>query len=588
MPDSSIPTRRADASRPLGEARRLSITSRSLVVLTLVVIAVATWLPRLRGPLDLRWDSGAYYILGTSLAEGKGYRLLNEPGEIEAVQYPPLLPVMVAVYQWMLGTGDPMVVGHWFRLSFFLMFAIYAVASYLLLERYLPAAYAFLAIVISMLHLSAMFLSDLLSPELPFALVSVLFVLCNDKKVSRIRPLLAGVLAIAAYLLRTAGVALLFAWVGESLLRRDLKRAAVRCMVAVLPIVGWQVYIAHVQATASYLHPSYPYQRADYLFYNVSYASNLSLRDPLRPELGKASRAAILHRVLGNMTRIPRSLGEAVSADRTYWQRLLLSRLPEVRPFRSARLDYVIATVVLTVLGALVIGGLAIQLARHQWVITLYVIAYLGSVSLTPWPAQWMRYWWPLSPFLLLALLQCCFTLRDVLSSLLPSPARRVLTYFPSALLCLLLLVESLTLAHSYGKSRGHVVLSDGHGRSVQFTLFFYDEAYRELDEALTWLKTRARPDDTIVAAMPHWVYLVTHAKTVMPPFESDPATTQALLDAVPARYVIIDATAIEISAMMRRSLTRVVEASPARWKEVFSGRSGGTFIYEREGESGR
>src|SRR5215510_16251674 len=103
-------------------------------------------------------------------------------------------------------------------------------------------------------------LSDLLSPELPFALVSVLFVLCNDKKVSRIQPLLAGVLAIAAYLLRTAGVALLFAWVGESLLRRDLKRAAVRCMVAVLPIVGWQVYIAHVQATASYSHPVYPYQ----------------------------------------------------------------------------------------------------------------------------------------------------------------------------------------------------------------------------------------------------------------------------------------------------------------------------------------
>lgn len=60
--------------------------SRSVIVLSPIVIAVASWLPRFHGPLDLRWDSGAYCILGTSLAEGKGYRLLNEPGEIEAVQ----------------------------------------------------------------------------------------------------------------------------------------------------------------------------------------------------------------------------------------------------------------------------------------------------------------------------------------------------------------------------------------------------------------------------------------------------------------------------------------------------------------------
>ena len=29
-----------------------------------VALAVALWLPRLRGPLDLRFDAGVYYILG--------------------------------------------------------------------------------------------------------------------------------------------------------------------------------------------------------------------------------------------------------------------------------------------------------------------------------------------------------------------------------------------------------------------------------------------------------------------------------------------------------------------------------------------
>ncbi len=57
-----------------------------------------------------------YYVLGTSLAEGKGYRLLNEPGEIQANQYPPLLPLIIAAHQIVLGTSDPHVVGPWLRL----------------------------------------------------------------------------------------------------------------------------------------------------------------------------------------------------------------------------------------------------------------------------------------------------------------------------------------------------------------------------------------------------------------------------------------------------------------------------------------
>jgi hypothetical protein len=584
----TTPAIRSNSSRSERPPRSLSIKGRAGIVLALIFLGVASWLPRLHGPLDLRWDSGSYYILGTSLAEGKGYRLLNEPGEIEAVQYPPLLPWMVAAHQWVLRTSDPMIVGHWLRVSFLLMYLAYTVASYVLLERFLPIPYAFIAVIISMLHLFAMFLSDLLSPELPFALASVLFVLCNRQKSARIYPLLAGVLAIAAYLLRTAGVTLLLAWVGESLLQRDFKRAAVRCLVAALPIVGWQAYIAHVQAGASYANPSYPYQRADYLFYNVTYASNLSLRDPLRPELGKVSPTDVLRRVLGNVTRLPRSLGEAISADRGYWRGLLLARLPGIRNLGSGAPGYLAATMFLSILGALIIGGVILQLVRREWVTALYVMAYLGIVSLTPWPLQWMRYWWPLTPFLLLALLQCCLALRDLLRSALPSQAKRVVAYFPPVLLAVVLLIESLTVVDAYEKARGDVVLLDRQGRPVQFRLFFYDEAYRELDEALTWLRACMQPDDVIAVAMPHWAYLVTHAKTVMPPFESDPVKTQALLDAVPVRYIVMDTTDIDVSRTMHRSTARVFEAFPARWKEIYSGRTGRVAIYERQGRSGR
>ena len=45
----------------------------------IIIIAVSLWLPRFSGPIDLRYDASVYYLLGTSLAAGHGYRIESEP-----------------------------------------------------------------------------------------------------------------------------------------------------------------------------------------------------------------------------------------------------------------------------------------------------------------------------------------------------------------------------------------------------------------------------------------------------------------------------------------------------------------------------
>ena len=88
---------------------------------------ILLWLPRLSGPIDLRWDAGVYYLLGSSLATGHGYRILSEPGSPEAVQYPPLLPGIVALYARAFGSIDPAVIGPWLRLSYAALFLVYGI-----------------------------------------------------------------------------------------------------------------------------------------------------------------------------------------------------------------------------------------------------------------------------------------------------------------------------------------------------------------------------------------------------------------------------------------------------------------------------
>ncbi len=146
-------------------------------VAVVVAVALLVWLPRLSGPIDLRWDAGVYYLLGTSLASGHGYRIPSEPGAPKALQYPPLLPAIIALHERALDSTDPAIVAPWLRKTYAGLFLGYAFAVLALARRHLPTGFAVVATVLVLLYSETIFFSDLLYAELPFALVSVLFAL---------------------------------------------------------------------------------------------------------------------------------------------------------------------------------------------------------------------------------------------------------------------------------------------------------------------------------------------------------------------------------------------------------------------------
>jgi hypothetical protein len=549
--------------RPTSRFRTDTVLSLVLLVLVMVI-----WLPRFSGPIDLRWDAGVYYVLGTSLAEGKGYRLLNEPGEIEAVQYPPLLPLIVAAHQRVLGTSDPIIVGHWLKLSFFLVFNAYIFTIYVMLRNYLPWKYAFLATFVSLFNLHTNFMSDLCSPEILYGFATTSFVLLYDRSNSRrLYSILAALSVIISYVLRTLGIALLTACIAESFLKGEFKKAAVRLTLALIPILCWQSYISFVEARKGYNNPIYEYQRADYLFYNVSYAKNMWLKDPFSPELGHASFEDMTYRFLQNLTRIPANLGGTISAPKRFWvaqwvwlkERLAL-HLPTLWPAYFAPIF----------LGCLILGGIGLQLASRQWIIPLYILIYLAGICLTPWPEQFQRYMAPLTPFLALSLFKFLLAVKDQSYKLLLVRRKVAGLVFLSSIVPLMLIQQSLALFLLYTKLHQKVVYDDQDGKKVEYRLFFYSGPYQALDVGLDWLKKQAKPGDVVAATMPQWVYLRTGLKTVMPPFEANPVRAQNLLDSVPVRYVILDELEVE-GNFTGKYASPLMQNSPEGWKRVYA-----------------
>jgi hypothetical protein len=544
---------------------------------TVGALVLLTWLPRLDGPIDLRWDGGVYYVLGTSLASGAGYRLLNEPGEITANQYPPLFPAVIALHERIVGTSDPTEVGRRLRLTFLVMSIGLGIALYALFRRHMGPGFAIVAAAVCMLHTSMVFVSDIGFAELPFTVVTVLFFLVETRnEPSWPREFVAGLLAVAAFLLRTAGVALLVAWVIGGLLRRRPLVAAVRLAFVVPFVFGWQIFTAAVEREPAYGAPSYAYQRADYLFYNVRYARNVTLRNPDRPDLGHLSTIGLAGRLVRNLLTAPRYAAETVSAVRDDWRRLWerLSRLPVVgRLFHLGLVD-----VGLFLLGGFVLAGLARQLSVGDHVMPLYVLLYVAAVCLTPWVFSG-RYWIPLAPMMIVGLTYLATWAREVI---VPHDRPVLRRWGPGLVLgglCLVLAVQVTSLRRFYREQHQAVSYRDLEGRTVSYRLFYYRDTYRALDDAIDWLREDAPPDAIVAASMPHWVYLRSGLKSVMPPFELDPPTALRLLESVPVRYLVVDG---RTGSFTREFGLPAVALAPDRWESVFEDVEGEVEVFRR------
>ena len=557
-----------------------------------VVLAatLALWAPRLRGPVDLRYDAGVYYSTGSALLEGRGYVIPSEPGAAAEIQYPPALPTVAAAVQRAAGTTDAAAGGHAMRLLYLVLTVLYTTAVYALARRYLPPVWSGFAALLTALHTNTVFLSDLMQAELPYALVTALFLVAVAPPPGRrwrsapaptlrwLPELLAGL----AFLVRTAGVALLGAWVLDLLLRRQWRRAALAAVLAAAVVGAWQLYAGRAQAARLRERPAYAYQYAPYQFYNVSYATNLAYVDPFKPELGRLTAPQFAARTVANARAVLPKLGELVTADAGWW----VARVMWEASFWG-RARYWITSRATLFFAALALAGLAVLADRGAWIVPLYALASLVLIVVTPWPGQFWRYLAPLMPLFTIATAVSLDAVARLLARALARtramPGGRLAGsawWLPSAgVAALMLAVQTYTLRELTSEWSA-VEYRGRDGRPVRYRLFYYDELWRKHDKAIDWVAQHAPRGSVVVTTTPHWLYLRTGLRSVMPPYEADPARANELIASVPARYLILDSLKfLDVSA---RYVAPVLTRYPEQWRLVFAGDSGGgSSVYE-------
>lgn len=533
-----------------------------------MLVAVLLWLPRLTGPIDLRYDAGVYFLLGISLAEGHGYRIPSEPGQLEAVQYPPALPALVALHAKIFRTTDPVALGRWLRRTYFVFFVVFAASTLALARTQLAEGWAALAACLCLLQLNTYLMSDLLFSELPFALTSVALIirLIKPGSSSQRHEAMGFALASLGFLLRSAGIALLAAWIGDAVLRRQWRLVALRTLLSLVPFGLWQAHVAKVRAAPEYQQPAYAYQRAPYQFYNVTYAENVSLVDPFRPELGKVTPQVLASRFFANVAVMPSALGEAVSTTFGFW-RWGLNDLQDAT-LSSRPLPEGLVRIPLYVLAALACAGLIVIAARKHWALPLFVAGSVALVCATPWPGQFSRYLSPLAAFLTIATVVGALWIQHLAQNARSVGLRRSVFAFLCALVFLTAAVQGFTLVQVFLRYR-YDPRMPAFGKPGQHRVFYHDRTWSAWENAVTWIGQHTPADAVVCTVAPHLCYLWTGRRAVFPPMEGNAGLARRLLEAVPVSYLIVD----ELSFLdITRLYGEPAVASPSSgWRVVYS-----------------
>ena len=543
-------------SRPVVDIRTSATTvlSHRLVACLLVgVAALAFWWARGDGPIDLRWDGGAYYLLGTSLERGDGYRILSEPGNLPSSLHPPLVPAIVALHQFALQTADPVVVGQALRFTLGFCSAAYAMAVFLLLSASLPLALSVVVTLVGVLQPQYVYFSDCLYAEGLFGLLTVLFFVVRQWRRDALGFVLCAVCAVLAYEARTAGIALLAAWAVDHALRKEYRRALAAVVVSAVVVTSWNGWIKAVESSPEYRQPAYAYQTEAWLYFNVSYARNLlTYFNPWRPALGPLTPSGFVSRVTANLKVLPQNVGQAVSG---WWT-----------PRRLA-----------IPLAALVLCGLLL-LARRQPALVAYVALSFAAICATPFQKQFVRYLLPLYPFLALAMFTFLARVPARVRLRWPALPQALVAAVPWAVLAVVVpraTIEALELYASHRQQVSYVQ----HGRPISYRLFYYGPESVDFDAALDWLDGHAAPGDVLAAGDPQWAHLRTGRRTVLPPFELDGRKGQRLIDSVPVKYLIESTYPAYL-----RFTTPLLAANPQAWRQVWRGPNGMVVIHERVG----
>ena len=450
----------------------------------LLIILAIYWL-RLNTVAGLMVDDAWYIVLAKALASGEGFRLISSASTPIQPLYPPAFPAVLSLLVHFT-PEFPQNVLFLKAVSIAAMMGVGALTYvYLYAHRRRSKEVAFLiAIAVTITPAFVFLATSTVMSECFFTLCQLAAIVvvhraaeAQDERTGRKNAILAGILAAATMLVRSAGVALVASAVLWLLMQRRSRRAALFAVIVVACVLPWTVY-----ARANAPTPAEQALHGGAVVYD--YVDQLSMRWAGAPVFGRITAADLSKRIQTNLLDIfARCVGGIFVPGLL---RTASESGEEVISLTTRGMGGAETMVISLLLTAAVLVGYVRSVREGLSVAEFLVPLTLAIVVL--WPYWSFRFVLPLTPFLLLYLTRGFQFLTPRASTI--------------ALVCVIGL-------HGYDHAR-YIVRAQSGGDISWLT------QAGEVDGVLDWIKRGGLPDDgVLVTTNPGLVYLRTGRKAI-------------------------------------------------------------------------
>ncbi len=479
-----------------------------MLVITTVLFA-STYIYVFDKKLDLNGDNANYYMLGKALAAGEGYVNINSITKSPNNHFPPGYPAIISGLVSIFGDSVAVI-----KLFNGLLFLLTLIALYfLILKLTSSTSTAVISLLLLLVNGHLLRYSTMIMTEIPFLFFSVSAILAflrlNYEKVIWKDPWLyiTVVLLIIAFYIRSSGVALL----GGILL----------CL---LIIKRWQHALLIL---ISFILLASPWQIRSQILGGSSYAKQLVMVNPYRPEMGRANIGDFVDRFGNNVSRYISK--EIPSTIFSFYK-------PNYRE-TSSSIEWLLGLVII----ALVFYGMW-KLKKYKFLIMAYLAGTFAILFL--WPDVWVgvRFLLPAVPFLIISMVN---GVQCLLVILVPLRAQKILIWLP-----ILLIIPFLPLLkplHEKAKAK----------LSANWANYF---------ALAKWADDKLDQNTVIACRKPMLFYLYANTYTVNYKYTED---DQELIDNLVDKqvdYVILDQLGFSSTY---RYLLPAIQNNPGRFKLI-------------------
>ena len=415
-------------------------------------------------------DDGLYLVTAKSLAEHGTYSIESLPNPILQTKYPILYPLILAL----LLKINPNIPANLWLLK--LSSLIFAIAWFYLIYRFISRRYSRMLACIALAFIMAspwiLYMSASLLPDLLFSALCLGCAMVLDKSRQHIpryrEPLIAALLAGAAFLVNAKGITIIIAAILFLLIQRKWKHLILFCSVVAITCLPWLVWQSIIPA------PSDPILR---YYSKLSYPAG---------------------HILGNY-----SLGKSVHVFAT---NILYTGLSFMDLIGLKFSNTFIGVILLFGLACFSVKGFWLSIRSQITVVDLWFAVHAGMLLFWVWPPG--RYLIPLLPIFL------CYI--GISASNLASHCAQVIK--PRLLvicltLCFLVLAYSSTYqATAFAYEKSSVALTSGRD----------PEDWQAINSLCAWIGKNTGPNAIITTNLDPLVYLLTGRKSIRA-FKGDP-----------------------------------------------------------------